>query len=49
MSSKKLTISIHFGKKIIIRFFRKFSKIFSDHNTYPNIRMIITETVETYR
>ena len=44
MSSKKLTISIHFGKKDNYPFLENFLKSFLICNTYPNIRIIITET-----
>ena len=44
MLSKKLTISIHFGKKDNYPFLENFLKSFLICNTYPNIRIIITET-----
>ena len=44
MKFKKVTISIHFGKKDNYPFLENFLKSFLICNTYPNIRIIITET-----
>lgn len=44
MKFKKITISIHFGKKDNYPFLENFLKSFLICNTYPNIQIIITET-----